>query len=277
MASLSCNIAFDDFSKYWLDDDTSVHWVNENSCLLQIEPVAFANNDELIAANQKVQLWRMTLLSRMPQWLENYVPAYTSLLIVHDLTIADKFLVLSWLKDAREAIQLSPNGRTTQQMHHKQETTAAAKHHVIDVCYSPQLSDALQHRRRSHKMPNDLPAVSEHTGLDQDEIIRLHTAPSYSVFTVGFLPNFAYMGLTPMSLNMPRLSSPRKNVPAGAVAIADNQTAIYPQSSPGGWHILGYTALKLGVNGDTVFQAGDTVSFKAIDEPAFCDQICAHD
>jgi len=252
--------------KYRLNALTSLHWVNENTCLLQIEQLDENSNQSLLKANEHLQQWTAMLVSRAPPWLENYVPAYTSLLISHSLEQADKFAVLVFLQelagrledaDARQNDSVTGGAKDNQ------------KHHLIKVCYDATLSNPLKKR-----LPNDLALVSGHTNLSVEQIISLHTQIRYRVFTVGFLPNFAYMGLTDERLAMPRLQSPRKKVPAGALAIADNQTAIYPQESPGGWHILGYTPLDLGINSRLQFKAGDTVSFQAIDTDEYY-QICS--
>lgn len=85
----------------------------------------------------------------------------------------------------------------------------------------------------------DLLAVAAAKQLTPDEVISLHSTTTYQVYAIGFAPGFAYLGELPAQLAMPRLSSPRAKVPAGAVAIADRQTAVYPAASPGGWHLLG--------------------------------------
>ena len=79
-----------------------------------------------------------------------------------------------------------------------------------------------------------------------DEVIRDDTAASeYRVYMLGFVPGFAFLGLLDPSLELPRRSSPRLRVPAGSVAIAGRQTAVYPLDTPGGWHLLGRTDLAL--------------------------------
>ncbi|WP_445426111.1 5-oxoprolinase subunit B family protein [Alishewanella sp. HL-SH06] len=85
----------------------------------------------------------------------------------------------------------------------------------------------------------DLVRVAKATGLSVAEVIALHSQCSYQVYAIGFAPGFAYLGELPAALALPRLSTPRAKVPAGAVAIADRQTAVYPAASPGGWHLLG--------------------------------------
>jgi KipI family sensor histidine kinase inhibitor len=81
---------------------------------------------------------------------------------------------------------------------------------------------------------------------------------------MGFTPGFPYMGTLNEKLIMPRMSTPRTHVPAGSVAIAGSQTGIYPVDSPGGWHILGWTSLKLFdplSENPFLFAPGDIVKF----------------
>lgn len=127
---------------------------------------------------------------------------------------------------------------------------------------------------RLHRIPvvydgPDLTAVAERLGLGVQRIIDLHTQPIYRVFLVGFVPGWAYMGPLPEELSLPRLASPRKQVPAGAVAIAGRQTGIYPLESPGGWHLIGRTSVKLFFSDrdpPSLFRGGDRVKFFAASE-----------
>ncbi len=95
------------------------------------------------------------------------------------------------------------------------------------------------------EMGPDLPVVAELTGLAEAAVVRLHSETIYTVYMVGFLPGFPYLGLLPAALETPRLREPRLVVPAGSVAIAGRQTGIYPMESPGGWRILGRTPFRL--------------------------------
>lgn len=92
---------------------------------------------------------------------------------------------------------------------------------------------------------SDLPDVAERLQLTENEVIRLHTETTYTVFMIGFLPGFPYLGPLPKALELPRRDTPRLRVPAGSVAIAGRQTGIYPQASPGGWHLIGRTDFPL--------------------------------
>ena len=100
-----------------------------------------------------------------------------------------------------------------------------------------------------------------------NELIEIHTSKIYRVYMLGFLPGFAYMGEVDEKLEMPRKQQPRQRVEAGSVGIAGKQTGIYPFSSPGGWQIIGQTALKLfdaGKKEPTLLKAGDKVKFISI-------------
>lgn len=91
----------------------------------------------------------------------------------------------------------------------------------------------------------DLAAVAQRTGLSAAEIVRLHSSTRYHVYMIGFVPGFPYMGDLPAPLVLPRRADPRVRVPAGSIAIAINMTAIYPLESPGGWHLIGATPVRL--------------------------------
>ncbi|WP_033295789.1 5-oxoprolinase subunit B family protein [Amycolatopsis jejuensis] len=86
----------------------------------------------------------------------------------------------------------------------------------------------------------DLADVATASGLSVEEVVRRHSSAEYTAAFCGFAPGFAYLtGLDP-ALHLPRRSTPRTRVPAGAVAIAGEYSAVYPHPSPGGWHLLGH-------------------------------------
>jgi inhibitor of KinA len=91
----------------------------------------------------------------------------------------------------------------------------------------------------------DLDFVATHTMFTHEEVIEIHTSAVYTVFTVGFIPGFPYLGPLDQRLYTPRLKTPRVKVPPGSVGIALNQTGIYPFESPGGWQLIGRTDRKL--------------------------------
>jgi len=118
----------------------------------------------------------------------------------------------------------------------------------------------------------DLLNVAKHHNLTPEEVVRIHSETEYTVYMIGFIEGFPYMGKVPDSIATPRLETPRLKVPAGSVGIAGNQTGIYPAESPGGWQIIGRTPLKLfnpHARQPALLQPGDRVRFKSITEAEF--------
>ena len=110
----------------------------------------------------------------------------------------------------------------------------------------------------------DLQSVAAKLQLQVEDVIRLHSETTYMVYMMGFTPGFPYMGKLADALALSRLETPRTRVPAGTVAIAGSQTGIYSIDSPGGWHLIGWTPLKLfDPESDTpfLFAPGDEVKF----------------
>lgn len=124
---------------------------------------------------------------------------------------------------------------------------------------------------RLHRIPvvyegPDLEDVAARLNMTPQRIAELHSRPIYRVFLVGFVPGWAYLGPLPEELELPRRHVPRTQVPAGSVAIADRQTGIYPLPTPGGWHLIGRTSVKLFLpdrDPPCLFRAGDRVKFFA--------------
>lgn len=110
----------------------------------------------------------------------------------------------------------------------------------------------------------DLDAVAALHSMTTDDVIRLHSSPTYLVHMLGFLPGFPYLGGLPDALVTPRRPTPRLLVPAGSVGIAGAQTGVYPLDSPGGWQIIGQTSLRLFDPSrcpPALLRAGDGVKF----------------
>jgi KipI family sensor histidine kinase inhibitor len=115
----------------------------------------------------------------------------------------------------------------------------------------------------------DLEWVASYHHLSQEEVIRHHSLPTYKVYMIGFTPGYPYLGEVSEAIATPRRQTPRTVVPQGSVAIAQRQTGIYPVQSPGGWHILGWTPLKLFDAEKwppTLLEMGDLVKFIVIQE-----------
>jgi KipI family sensor histidine kinase inhibitor len=110
----------------------------------------------------------------------------------------------------------------------------------------------------------DLPEVALRTNLTPAGVIEQHAGREYLVYCVGFAPGFTYCGGLPDHLAVPRLASPRLRVPAGSVGIAGRQTGIYAVESPGGWNLIGRTALPLfdpAADPPARFKPGDRLRF----------------
>ena len=131
--------------------------------------------------------------------------------------------------------------------------------HEIPVCYEDEFSP-------------DMKNVCAHSGLSKEEVVAAHTSPVYTVYMLGFLPGFAYLGGMDERLETPRLEVPRVKIPAGSVAIGGRQTGVYPVDSPGGWQIIGRTNVKpydVFRNPKILFRAGDKIKFRAVTKDEF--------
>ena len=113
----------------------------------------------------------------------------------------------------------------------------------------------------------DLDDVAHASGLSVDELVRAHTSRDHVAYFIGFMPGFAYCAGIDERIVAPRLASPRSRVPAGSVAVADGQTAVYPADSPGGWRILGHTELVVfdaARDEPALIRPGDRLRFVAL-------------
>lgn len=124
----------------------------------------------------------------------------------------------------------------------------------IPVCYDPSLGP-------------DLADVAARTGISVADVIALHSGETYRSYMLGFLPGQPYMGNLPERLMLPRRENPRVKVPLGSVAIAMAMTVIYALESPGGWHILGRTPVRLWDmrrEEPALLSPGDQVKFEPV-------------
>jgi inhibitor of KinA len=118
----------------------------------------------------------------------------------------------------------------------------------------------------------DLEQVARHAGVHWKEVVDLHCGAEYRVHCVGFTPGFPFLGGLPRKIATPRRDVPRKEIPAGSVAIGGAQTGIYPIKSPGGWNVIGRTPLRLfdpQKDPPALLLAGDRVRFRSITREEF--------
>ena len=126
---------------------------------------------------------------------------------------------------------------------------------------------------REHRIPvrydgPDLDEVARRTGLTVAEVIARHSAPQYEVLLLGFVPGFAYLGELDPALVLERRAEPRLRVLPGSVAVAGRQTAVYPVATPGGWHLIGRTDLRVfdpAADPPARLAAGDRVRFVPVE------------
>jgi inhibitor of KinA len=179
------------------------------------------------------------------------VPAYNSLAIFYDtVRVKNNYPVTTTIFDVVKKI--------TEKLINEINSTAVIKRATITIPV--------------YYNGEDLEFVATQHQLSIEEVINIHTAKSYRIFMIGFLPGFAYMGKVDERIATPRLSSPRTNVQAGSVGIAGFQTGIYPLQSPGGWQIIGQTPTKIfdaTKNNPCLLQAGDEVQFISINKEVF--------
>lgn len=124
----------------------------------------------------------------------------------------------------------------------------------IPVCYHPEFGI-------------DLEEISTKSKIPIDKIVKLHSEKTYTVFFIGFLPGFLYLGGLDSKLFFDRKPNPRLQVAKGSVAIGGQQTGIYPLDSAGGWNIIGKTPVDFFniKNEKPCFaSSGDTIKFTSI-------------
>jgi inhibitor of KinA len=118
----------------------------------------------------------------------------------------------------------------------------------------------------------DLDDVAMRTGLTGAQVIEQHSAVTYHVYMLGFLPGQAYLGDLPPELRLDRRASPRPRIPAGSLAIATGMTCIFPLETPCGWHLIGRSPVPLwqqGTQPSALLASGDQVIFTPVSLPEF--------
>ena len=194
--------------------------------------------------NQSLQALAAALRARSLPWVRDIVPALCGIAVHFDpyhpelpASVLEYFEVL--LQEAfKSASKFEDSGRSVD----------------VPVCYDAEFG-------------LDLNEISEKTSFPAREIVKRHTSAKYRVLMVGFAPGQPYIGGLDEKLSVPRRPTPRTVMPAGSVAIANAQTAVYPYETPGGWSIIGRTPLKVFDpvrEPPSLFAPGDRVRFIAI-------------
>ncbi len=217
-----------------LYETSRIHIVGDRGLLVEygdrIDPVV----------NKKVISMAIGLEHDAPAGVIEIIPSYLSLLIIYDpfvttASVLQKSLIS--LEKRLPEIEIPPP-QTVE----------------IPVCYGGEFGP-------------DIQFVAESNSLTVDAVVRLHSKPEYQIFMIGFSPGFPYLGGLPKELHTPRLKTPRTQVLVGSVGIANEQTGIYPVTSPGGWQLIGRTPLKLfdpERSNPFLYKAGDRIRFTPI-------------
>ena len=215
--------------------DYKISIAGENSLIIYFDDRASDRNSALIAETVN------NLKASIGCFIIDLIPSYASLLVIYDSLLTDHYLMKLEIEKSLKKIvstESSNNGTLVE----------------LPVYYSPESGP-------------DLQSLSKLVGLSTREIIELHQSIDYRVYAMGFAPGFAYLGEIDSRIAAPRLQTPRLKVPAGSVAIADRQTAVYPCQSPGGWNLIGLcpeTMFDMAKTPPTPVKVGDRVRFQQV-------------
>ncbi len=201
------------------------------------------------ALNRQVYAFAEAVESAAIRGVTELVPTYRSLLVQYDFLATSYPTLATRLKKLAAAAvvpQESPEARTVIE---------------IPVAYGGEFGQ-------------DLDFVSQHAGLPPEEVIRIHSHAPYRVYMLGFAPGFPYLGGVDPRIACPRLKTPRTRVLGGSVGIAERQTGVYPNDSPGGWRIIGRSPVRLFDGSATppaLARPGAFIQFVPVDAASFHD------
>jgi KipI family sensor histidine kinase inhibitor len=171
-----------------------------------------------LQVHERVRRLLLLLETEPVAGVRNLHPAYCSLLVTFD--------ALKITHDELERILRGYVERT------EDASLPEPRQLEIPACYGGEFGPDLEEVAALHEMA-------------PVRVIELHASVTYVVYFLGFVPGFAYLGELPHELATPRLAAPRRSVPAGSVAIAGNQTGVYPFATPGGWRLIGRTPIAM--------------------------------
>ncbi|MGY5850571.1 5-oxoprolinase subunit PxpB [Salegentibacter sp. F14] len=213
--------------------------MGERAVLVQFEPEIDENLLE------KLLFYKNKLEELYDEVKVEVINTYNSLLINYMFAIEDVYGEVSALKRLFDEAKITK--LTNRRIFH------------LPVCYDREFGW-------------DLEEISRQKELTESQVIELHTAPLYTVYFIGFLPGFLYLGGLDENLHISRKKQPRLKIEKGAVGIGENQTGIYPKSSPGGWQILGNCPVNFfdkNSNPPCEISPGDKVRFYSVSKEEF--------
>lgn len=194
---------------------------------------------------KEINSFKHQIFEKEKDKIQDYIIGYNSLLIRYSLPIAHFSEKVDFFKEVYQFVQ-----EDSQTINYLWE---------IPVCYDQEFGF-------------DLETLAQEKQLSTSAITQQHTSALYSVYFIGFLPGFLYLGGLDQSLHTDRKSKPLLRVPKGSVAIGGQQTGIYPQESAGGWHIIGKTPIPIfdvQKEQPCFAKSGDQIQFVAIDKEEF--------
>ena len=221
-----------------------------------------ASNDTSVKVQQAEQLIRQAMKDDLAIDIIDLIPSYASMLVMFNILTTDHHQVRNKLRLLLHSLDDNCQRLNDSQLDdHSQKHEQADKSLVVElpVYYAAESGP-------------DLAVIAKRNKLTIEQVIDIHQSKVYRVYAIGFAPGFAYLGEVDERIAAPRLSTPRMKVPKGAVAIADKQTAVYPNTSPGGWNIIGLCPVDMFDATATPIMpvnVGDKVKFKAIDKHEF--------
>jgi len=198
--------------------------------------------DVSIECNRRVHLLDRSLQRIKPEWMIETVPSYGTLAILTDR---------SKVHNEREI------DYTVRSMIQDQDEEAMTEGDILEL----RVEYGGEHGP-------DLKSVAEEKGIDEDEVVKIHTSTVYTCYMLGFTPGFVYLGDVDERIRVERLKRPRTSVPAGSVGLADKQTGFYGIDSPGGWRIIGRLTVKtfdVKRQPPSLVKPGDKVKFVRAD------------
>ncbi|MCG1021158.1 5-oxoprolinase subunit PxpB [Sutcliffiella horikoshii] len=196
--------------------------------------------------NYQIRLIADTLRKQEVEGIIEWVPAYTTLTIFYQ---PDKIIYKDLCKKLEDILdQLQ-----------REEVQSNSTVYEIPVLYGGEVGP-------------DLSEVASCNGLTEDEVVAIHSAQSYLIYMMGFVPGFPYLGGMAKDIATPRRENPRVKIEAGSVGIAGEQTGVYPLETPGGWQIIGKTPVKLydpDREEPILLSAGDYIRFVPVGQKEY--------
>jgi KipI family sensor histidine kinase inhibitor len=203
-----------------------------------------------LEVNSVVQRLALAILKRKVAWVRDVVPALGGVALHFDPDNAE------FPGNPLEAALELVNDSLKQALAGKDDPGREVE---LPVCYEREFA-------------LDLDEVAKKAALEPQDVTQRHAAAEYRVLMMGFAPGHAYMGGLDPKLAVPRRASPRAVVPAGSVAIANEQTVVYPYAISGGWNVIGRTPMVLfdaKRERPSLLWPGDRVRFRAIGREEF--------